>query len=231
MRYDFLLFDADNTLFDFTASEKVAFHETFACRGIKTNKEMLETYSDYNRQCWQAHENGELSRAELVVKRFDLFLRHYDLEGDPSEINNEYIEHLSGSAILLPGALEMIEHLHEKAGVYIITNGLAKVQMGRFAKTELTNHIDKIFISEQIGSQKPDRRFFECVASQIEGFSEKRAVVIGDSLTGDIKGANNFGLDCVWFNPQGKKAPPELTITKIAASFAEIELFLKGMIE
>ncbi len=228
MRYDILLFDADNTLFDFTACEAKALAATLDECGIRHLPGMTEVYSKYNDDCWKALERGEITKKELVVKRYALFLQHYGLENNPEKVNAAYEENLSNTVIFIDGALEMIKRLYGKARIYIITNGLTKVQTGRFAKTELKKYIEKLFISEQMGCKKPDALFFEQVAEEIEGFSRNRAVVIGDSLTSDIKGANNSDLDCVWYNPAGIKAPENLRITKIVGNFSELEAFLSG---
>ena len=230
MRYRFLLFDADNTLFDFSESERIAFSETLCDCGISETPDMLPAYSRGNIACWEEFESGLITKEELLVKRFALFAARFCPEKDPAKLNDVYTGHLGEVGVLLPGALEMVKRLKEAgARVYIVTNGLEKVQRGRFAGCELMEYVDGVFISECLGANKPDRLFFERAAAQIEGFDKSRAVVIGDSPTGDIRGANNFGVDCVWYNPEGRPAPQDMKIDKTVANFDEMESFLKGV--
>lgn len=228
MRYDFLLFDADNTLFDFTECERRAFSEALKLREIEEKPGMVQVYSAYNDRCWKELERGEVTKQELVVKRYRLFLEHYGIEKDPAVLNETYENCLAHTVVLLPGAYEMVGRLSQKAGVYIVTNGLTHVQRGRFALTELTKFIREIFISEQMETKKPDALFFEKVAAAIPGYDKKRAVVIGDSLTSDMRGANNAGLDCVWYNPDKRPLTEELRITHISSDFADLEAYLTG---
>ena len=229
MKYRFLLFDADNTLFDFSASEKYAFSKTLAEQGVPETPEMLPTYSRDNVLCWEEFERGEITKEELLVKRFAIFAEKFCPGKDPAVLNELYTEHLSEVGVLLPGALDMVKRLKEEgARVYIVTNGLEKVQRGRFSGSELMEYIDGVFISERIGANKPDVLFFERAAAQIPGFDKRYAVVIGDSPTGDVRGANNFGVPCVWYNPEGRKAPEGLKIDKTVSNFDEMEAFLKG---
>ena len=229
MRYKFLLFDADNTLFDFNASEKYAFSRMLLERGIAETPDMLPTYSRDNVACWEEFERGEIGKEELLVKRFAIFAEKYCPGEDPVRMNDVYTVHLGKVGVLLPGAVGMVRRLKEAgAYIYIVTNGIEQVQRGRFAGSELMAYIDGVFISECLGANKPDRKFFERAAAQIEGFDKSRAVVIGDSPTGDVRGANNFGVDCVWFNPENREAPEGLKITKTVSDFDEMESFLKG---
>lgn len=169
---------------------------------------------------------GELTKPQLVVKRYALFLEHYGIDKDPQTVNETYADCLSKTAIELPGAEDLLKRLYGKAKIYIITNGLTKVQKGRFARTGMTEYIEEIFISEQMGCKKPDALFFSLVAERIPGFCQEQAIVIGDSLTSDIRGANNGGLDCIWYNPKGEKKPEDLKITLDARNFEEIYSFL-----
>lgn len=228
MRYDILLFDADNTLFDFTAGEKAAFTEAMNANGVNVEEGMVERYSEINERCWKELERGEIDKKTLVVKRYALFLQHYRLALDAAKVNEDYKNALATQAILIEGALELVKRLSEQAEVYIITNGLTEVQKGRFSRSPITGYIKKIFISEQMDCKKPDKLFFDMVEREIPGFEKHRAVVIGDSLTSDIQGANNAGIDAVWYNPEKKKAPAGYRIKKTVSSFEELEQFLMG---
>ena len=168
MKYRFLLFDADNTLLDFTACEAKAFAEALKLCGIPQKPGMTEVYSAYNDRCWKELERGELTKPQLVVKRYALFLEHYGIDKDPQTVNETYADCLSKTAIELPGAEDLLKRLYGKAKIYIITNGLTKVQKGRFARTGMTEYIEEIFISEQMGCKKP------CVVFQSGGGKDSR---------------------------------------------------------
>ena len=202
MKYRFILLDADNTLFDFDACEKNAFFLTMEDLSVKADEKTYVRYSELNNACWRALERGEISREELKVKRFADLAKEFNIPCRPHDVNEKYISHLAKQSILYPGAVELVKELSQSHEVYIITNGLATVQEGRFQHCPLCPHLKNIFISEKIGAQKPEKLFFERVASMIEDFDPQKAIVIGDSLTSDIQGANNMGIDCIWYNPK-----------------------------
>lgn len=228
MKYDILLFDADDTLFDFKACERKAFTENMEAHGVRVVPDMVECYSAFNDFCWKELERGEIEKSELVVKRYKLFLDHYKIAFDPKEINDGYEKALSEVAILLPYALKMVKRLSKKARMYIITNGLTAVQEGRFKKSPITPYFSDIFISEQLGSKKPDKLFFDLIEKKIPDFDKCRAVVIGDSLTSDIKGGNNAGIDCIWCNFRGKERLSGYEIIKEVANLEELTEYLEG---
>ena len=227
MSYRDLLFDADNTLFDFTACERAALTAALRDFGIPLREGMLEIYSRYNEECWRRMERGELKKEELVVLRYALFFEHCGIDADPAAVEEVYEEHLSSTAFLLPGAKDLLKRFYGRAAIYVITNGLTRVQRGRFAHTDLFNWVNGVFISEEMGTKKPDALFFELVGRAIPGFDRSRALVIGDSLSSDIRGANNAGIDCVWFNPSAEKDTQGLRINKTVGSFDELAAFLE----
>ena len=225
--YRFLLFDADNTLFDFDASEKQAFDEALEECGLPNPEGMYEAYSVYNEECWQKLERGELTKAELVVLRYAMTLERYGIDYDAAHLDEVYEKRLSRLAILLPGARELLAHFYGRVKMYIVTNGLTHVQRGRLSRTDLPKLVNDVFISEEMGSKKPDAAFFRMVAARIPGFELDKTLLIGDSLSSDIRGANNFGCDCVWFNPRRKTDDGGLRITKTVYDFTELRSFLE----
>ncbi|MBE6638163.1 MAG: noncanonical pyrimidine nucleotidase, YjjG family [Ruminococcaceae bacterium] len=221
MKYRFILLDADNTLLDFDACEKEAFRRTMEDIGIPFSETLYERYSAINLACWKELERKEITRTELQTKRYSLLAAECSLALDPAQTNARYISHLSTISVLIPGALSFVKTLSQKAELYIITNGLACVQIGRFHNNPITPYIRKIFISESLGASKPDRLFFEQVAMQIPDFDHSNAIVIGDSLTSDIRGANNAGLSCIWYNPKGNKRGNEIIDYEVS-NYSEI---------
>jgi len=226
MRYRFILLDADNTLFDFDACEKEAFFRTVRDFAANPTEAMYRRYSELNLACWKALERGEITREELKIRRFAQLRQEYPLSATPEELCEHYVTHLSMQSILYPGAVEFVRELASMADVYIVTNGLATVQEGRFRDCPLLAHLKDVFISEKIGAQKPDKLFFDRVTERIEGFDPRAAIVIGDSLTSDIKGANNAGIDCIWYNPKGLLAGNE-KIDHEVSDYGQILAILK----
>ena len=199
--YDILLFDADRTLLDFDQSEFMALKQVFGEYGIEFNDARHCKYSRINQGLWDQHELGLISRDRLIYKRFEDFFLQENMKIDSVEIEERYQFLLSENAYLIDGALELIKDLSEKYDIYIVTNGVNETQMKRLVATEIEKYVKDIFISDEIGYQKPSKEFFDIVFSRIHNFNKSRAIIIGDSLTSDIKGGNNAGVDTCWYNP------------------------------
>jgi 2-haloacid dehalogenase len=228
VRYRFALFDADNTLLDFTRSESEALRACLRARGLPDDDTTVSLYSGINDGHWKRLELGETTRDRLKVERFGDFFKAMNFKGDPALMARDYEETLSYQRFLLDGALELIQGLHGLCGLYIVTNGLAVVQKRRFGGTPLAPYFDKCFISEEMGCAKPDKRFFDLVAASVPDFDPASAIVIGDSLSSDIRGGVNAGLDTCWYNPTRKPAPPDLPITYTVTSLSEIRGVILG---
>lgn len=226
MKYDIILFDADGTLYDFDASEREALTETLVWAGLPTDEGTMMLYHEINARQWQALERGETTRERLRTERFEIFIAEMEKNGYVSDktavmMADSYIEKLSHQCILIPEAVEVCRKLSEKCTLYIVTNGTAWVQKSRFASSPLNEYITKTYISEEIGCAKPAREFFDAVLADI-GISyeqaQKRAVVIGDSISSDIMGGINSGLDTCWYNPKSKSSGdvnPTYTVTSL----------------
>ena len=206
MRYKTVLFDADGTLLDFLRSEREAVREALAMSGIDADDEMISVYSAINDSLWKKLERKEIERSVLLYHRFELFCERYGYVADAKKIAADYVKTLGAKGYMLDGAEEMLKKLHGKVKMYIVTNGVESVQHGRYAITGLSKYFDGIFISEAIGVNKPDVRYFEYVAQHIEDFDKATAIIVGDSLTSDIKGGVNFGIDTCWYAPNGEEA-------------------------
>ena len=226
MGYRFALFDADNTLLDFTAAEDHAIKECLLARGLPTDSETISLYSAINDGHWKRLEQGLTTRDRLRVERFSDFFRAVGYGGDPVAMADDYVEALSRQTQLVEGALELIASLHGRCGLYIVTNGITSVQTRRFGGCPLAAYFDACFISEQMGCAKPEKEFFDQVAAAIPGFDPQHALVIGDSLSSDIQGGINAGLDTCWFNPRGKDAPDGMKITHTIRRLSELESIL-----
>lgn len=226
MAYRFALFDADNTLLDFTRSEEEALSDCLRARGLPTDAVTLATYSAINDRHWKLLEQGKITRAALGVSRFAELFSVLDYDGDPALMAKDYLSTLATKSYLLEGALELCRRLYGRIPLYLITNGNASVQAGRFDPCPLAPLFEDVFISELIGHDKPEVAYFDAVAAAIPDFDPAAALVIGDSLSSDIRGGINAGMDTCWFNPRGKAAPADLSITYTVSTLAEIEAIL-----
>lgn len=200
--YSVLLFDADDTLLDFKAAEKQALYSLFEDMGIPLDEERHARYSSHNTALWKKLEKGEITREDLLDIRFTSFFEKEGIIADGRYARYGYFEHLSEKGILLPDAIEVLDRCREFARVYIASNGVASVQTKRFAVSGIDKHCDGVFISEYIGYQKPTAGFFEHCARVIPGFEKESTLMIGDSLSADILGGNNFGIDTCHISPK-----------------------------
>ena len=193
MLYDAILIDADDTLLDFRGAEKNAISAIIQQLGIM-DEAAPQVYHRLNKACWEAFERGEVTQAELRVRRFRDFLKHYDLDADPREVGEAYTEALSHQSLLLPGALEAVQAVAAHLPVAVVTNGIPKVQHGRMDPSPLRKYLSAFIISGELGVQKPDPRMLYAALEALGGVDRSRALMVGDRHD-DMRGAAACGLD------------------------------------
>ena len=198
-----LLFDLDDTLFDFHASEKESLKDTLIHFGIEPTDEAMALYSEVNRGQWKLLELGKTTKPQLKIDRYRIFFEKIGVSVDAADAANFYENRLSKSAILVEGAIELLDTLCGKYRLYLITNGFSVIQRGRIAASGIGEYFDGIFVSEEMGADKPTLMYFDKCFAEIEGFEKNEALIIGDSLTSDIKGGIAAGIKTVWYNPKG----------------------------
>lgn len=195
--YDIILLDADETVYDFLLAEKTAVSRTLSHFGVDVTDEVVSLYSACNLWCWKALERGELSRDDLKPHRFQML---FDCIGrDPVDfraVNEMYESNLSQCGFMLPGATEFVKKLHEDYDVkiYLATNGLTIPQTGRYFRSGIDRYVDGIYISEQIGASKPDKAYFDYIFADLGITDKSRVIILGDSLTSDMRGGRNAGI-------------------------------------
>lgn len=230
MRYDTILFDADNTLLDFTRSEHDALRDCLAARGLDpadpSTDEAIACYAAINDGWWKRLERGETTRAALAVGRFADFLAAWGLDCDPAALAKDYMDTLATKSFLVDGALALCRRLYPHCRLYLITNGTTYIQHGRWDPTPLAPLFSDVFISQDIGADKPSRAYFDYVTSHIPDFDPARTLVVGDSLSSDIRGGVNACLDTCWYNPHGKPVPDDLPVTHVCSDLAAIGDFI-----
>lgn len=201
-RYDHILLDADNTLFDFDRAEHEALKRSVTERDCPFTTEVEALYLSINRALWADFDQGLGTQVWLTVERFRRFNAALGLQNDPEEFNRDYLTYLGQCAVLLPGALELCKALHEAGCVLsIATNGVARVQHARLEGSPLRPYISHLFISEELGAQKPLPGFFQPMLTALNITDKSRCLMVGDNLNSDIRGGRDAGLDTVWYDP------------------------------
>lgn len=227
IRYKWLLFDADNTLFDFDAAQDFSLTRTLMHYGLEPTAERKNRFKAINAALWASFDRGEISQEALVVERYARFLAQEGVEGNPAEWNDFGLHRLSESPVLLPGAEKLIYKLSDRYILCLVTNGVAFVQRRRLDNCPLGRFFgDRVYISGEMGCQKPEKRFFEKVLEDLGATKQKgKVLVIGDSLSSDIRGAFNAQLDSLWFDRTGSPPGP-VKPTYRATSFSDMERIL-----
>ncbi len=200
-KYTTILFDADDTLLDFDKDETQALKKVMTQYGVPVTDENISTYKTINIDLWKALERGEIDKPTLKQIRFRKFFEKISFipSEDPFKINEEYLGNLGDGGNLLHGAKELVEKLKNQGyDLYIVTNGIEHTQKQRLTKAGILHHFTDIFVSETVGHQKPKKEYFDYVLSHISEKDIGRVLLVGDSLTSDIKGAMNAGIPCVW---------------------------------
>ena len=207
MTYRWLLFDADDTLFDYDRAEYLALERTLAAFGRPMAPETLQSYRRFNEQVWKAFEQGTISSLELRVRRFELLFQDLGLAISPAAFNAAYLQNLSLVSELIAGAQEVVEALYGRYQLAVVTNGLREVQRPRLERSTIGKYFADLIISEEVGAAKPDSAYFDAAFQRIGSPPKAEVLLIGDNWSSDIEGGSRYGLDTCWFNPAGKPRP------------------------
>lgn len=202
-QYEILLFDADDTLFNFQKSEQRALEQVFSLYQIPYTHETINTYKEINHKLWKDFELGVIAKDIIQKTRFTKLFETLHIKADGIQANDTYLDFLANGTDLLDNAYTVCEILSKQYKLYIITNGISRVQHKRFEHSELKPFFTDIFVSEDSGYQKPQKEYFEYVFQKIGVDNISEMLIIGDSLTSDIKGGNNVGIPTCWYNPNG----------------------------
>lgn len=226
MKKKFLLFDADRTLLDFAASEKKALAKTFAEYHLPFTDAVYQWHLVNNAKLWQDYEKGLIDRHTVLYTRFVRLFAQFGYGGDGVAFEDSYRHNLDHACEVFPEVPEVVQTLSKAHDLYIVTNGVASTQEIRIADSGLKPYLKDIFISERLGSQKPQKEFFDQCFARIPDFDPKLAIIIGDSLTSDIKGGNNAGIETCWFNPHGEENHTDAKVDYEIRSLKELYALL-----
>lgn len=219
--YSWLLFDADGTLFNYETAESKALSATFTDAGLPYDPATLEIYREINAEMWDAFERGEISQADLHLARFERTLDAVGVHADIPQFGKRYLYNLGHSPDLIDGAQEVVTALAKEHQLYLITNGIPTVQHTRLSLSPIGRLFKGITISGEVGCAKPDPRIFDAAFEGMGHPPKNEVLIIGDSLSADIRGGHDYGIDTCWYNPHGRSSNPDLPITFIIESLHE----------
>ena len=227
MNYKILIFDADETLFDFKKAEKEAFKETILEFGINYDESYhFETYKIINSAIWKELEEGLITQSKLKIERFKRLSDKLQIPFDEVEFANIYMKHLANGSFLFEDSFDLIESIKDKYKLIIVTNGLSAVQEKRIKQSSIAKYFDNIVISENIGISKPNPGIFEYALKDFKNIDKSQILMIGDSLSSDIKGGINFEIDTCWYNPNKVDNKLNLNPTYEVSSLKELKNLL-----
>ncbi len=211
-KYTTLYFDLDNTLLDFSAAEHNAIRKLFELHNLPVSDEKIAKYSAINLTWWERFEKGEIQKHEIYSGRFREYLAYYQLNGDPVKMSEDYFDFLSEGYDLIDGADKALEYIKSKGyTVCITTNGMSRTQYRRIDNCAIKQYFDYIFVSEDAGHQKPEKEYFDFVMANTPEKDKSKILVIGDSMSSDILGGINFGVDTCWLNPKSNSSTHKST--------------------
>ena len=227
IKYVFL--DLDDTLLDFVKSERRAIRATLTKLGIRPTKAVVERYHHINAAQWKLLERGEITREQVLYRRFALLFDEYGIDGDPHATQRIYEKELGTGHYFIAGAKRILKQLSKEYQLYLVTNGLAVVQHSRLKSAKIAPFFQEIFISQEVGYNKPHPAYFEHCFSVIDGFQKENAIIIGDSLSSDMKGGNAVGIRTCWFNPHNQAASTEVSVDYEIHRLSQLPALLKKL--
>lgn len=201
---EFLFLDLDDTILDFHKAERIAISKTIRDYGVDPTEEVLSLYHKINKWHWEQLELGKLTRSEVLENRFGVLFQKLGITASASECARAYEKNLSIGHYFLPGAEEAVDSLSKKYRLFLASNGTASVQKGRMTSANLYRFFETVFVSQEIGHNKPSKAYFDACFARIPGFDPAKAMIVGDSLSSDIQGGINAGITTVWVNPDHK---------------------------
>ena len=227
--FEFLFLDLDDTILDFQKAEHIALSKTLKEFGLEPTKTVLKRYNLINKAHWEALERKELTREQVLVGRFQVLFEEMGIAAEPVAIARAYEDNLSIGHWFLPGAEEAVEALNKKYKLYLASNGTAKVQAGRLKSANISRFFEEVFVSQELGANKPSLEYFEKCFARIPNFDKTKAIIVGDSLTSDILGGQNAGIATCWVNPHHKAGREDIRVDYEIEALSQLEELLEGL--
>jgi YjjG family noncanonical pyrimidine nucleotidase len=212
-KYKYILIDLDDTLLDFKKAEQFAFRQLLKINGIKNYERYFNLYHNINLKLWGDFEKGLISKEKLAVERFALtFTKHSKL--NYQTMNEQFMMFISTASFPIEGSYELLKYLKNKYKVFVVSNGIKNLQILRLNHSRMMELVDGYVFSEETSAPKPHLAYFDFLFKKYKlKFNDKDYIIIGDSLTSDIQGALNLGIDSIWFNPKLEKLNSKSTYT------------------
>jgi 2-haloacid dehalogenase len=226
--YDIVLIDMDDTIIDFEKNEKGALQQAMDLNQIEFTSELYEIYKLINHELWNSFEKGIYNKNEILTLRFDLLFAQTGIYGDAAQVNHDYLVSMGNHIVFEPGAIELLEALHGKTKLIIVTNGAQLAQDIKLENAGIKKYFDEIFISDAVGYHKPDPNFFKAVEKKVGIFDKNRTLILGDGLTSDMLGGATYGIHTCWYNKKGLDLPKEFTPTYVVQQLDEVKRIVLG---
>ena len=199
-----ILLDLDNTILNFDIAERTALSRALTLLGVPFDDGTLAKYNRINLRHWEMLEDGILTREQVLVQRFEALYREIGVQADAFRTQQLYETLLAEGHWFMPGAEDLLKELRGKYRLFLCSNGTQSVQDGRIESAGIAPYFEQIFVSEHMGSNKPEKRYFDLCFARIPDFRAQRCLIVGDSLTSDVRGGLNAGILTCWFNPAGR---------------------------
>ena len=222
-----VFFDLDDTIFDFKKAEAIAVSTALSSFGITPKTDIIKRYSDINLSQWKLLEQRKISRERLLVRRFELLFDEFDININPAEMQSLYEKLLGIGHYFMPYAEDVIKELYNNYNLYVVSNGTASVQNGRIESSGIKKYFKNIFISQNIGVNKPQKAFFDYCFSVIPDFERSTAIIVGDSISSDIQGGINAGIKTCLYNPKNNTIKQQNIADYVISSLNELPKLLK----
>ena len=207
---EFLFLDLDDTILDFKKAEYIAISKTIADFGVEPTEAVRRRYHLINKWHWEQLELGTMTRDQVLENRFKVLFAELGVTVDAQKVARTYEKNLGTGHWFLPGAEEAVALLSKKYRLFLASNGTASVQKGRMTSANLYRFFETVFVSQEIGCNKPSKAYFDACFARIPGFDPDKCLMVGDSLTSDILGGINAGIRTVWVNPDHTPGRPDI---------------------
>lgn len=223
---EFLFIDLDDTILDFHKAERVALEKTLRSLGLEPTDTVMTRYSQINKEHWERLERKEITREQVLAGRFEQLMAEFGIDVAAERCARAYEHNLSIGHYFLPGARDALEALSRKYKLYLASNGTSRVQARRLESAKISHFFQDIFISQDIGVNKPDAEYFRRCFARIPGFEHSKTMIVGDSLTSDILGGIGAGIYTCWVNPNGKPPREDIKPDYEIPSLSQLEALL-----
>jgi putative hydrolase of the HAD superfamily/5'-nucleotidase len=221
-RYEWILFDADDTLFHFDAFRGLRL--MFSRHGVAFGEQDYQAYQAVNKLLWVDYQNGQIDAQHLQRQRFQTWAELLQIPAH--DLNSAYMGAMAEICTPIDGAVSLLGALRGQARLGIITNGFTELQQARLERTALRHHFDVLVISEQVGIAKPHRDIFDHALALMGNPARESVLMVGDNPDSDIVGGINAELDTCWVNVDGRALPELVRPTYQVKSLAELERLL-----